>query len=112
MSRILRYLADPPSKVTAGPSGKTSYVVLGENAGPSKLAKIKAHNIKTLTEDEFLNLIATREGELDEKQQAALEKEEKKILEQAKELEKRQQEEEREAKKAAVKNAKAGIATK
>jgi replication factor C subunit 1 len=36
--------------------------VLGDNAGPSKLAAIKKHNLKTLSEDEFLNLIATRKG--------------------------------------------------
>jgi replication factor C subunit 1 len=71
-------------------------VIVGENAGESKLKKIKDANINTLNEDEFLALIATREGaELDDKQIKAKEKEEKKIQEAAKEMEKREKEEER-----------------
>ena len=46
-------------RVTGGPSGKTSYVVVGDDAGESKLAKVKALKIKTLDEDQFLELIAT-----------------------------------------------------
>lgn len=37
-------------------SSKTDFVVIGNNAGPKKLETIKKHNIKTLTELEFLNL--------------------------------------------------------
>ena len=48
------------SRVVGQPSSKTDFVVVGEGAGPSKLAAIKKHGIRTLTEDEFLNLIATR----------------------------------------------------
>lgn len=48
------------SRVTTSPSSKTSYVVLGSDAGPKKLELIAKHKIKTLTEDEFLELIATR----------------------------------------------------
>jgi replication factor C subunit 1 len=48
--------------VTGQPSSKTSYVVLGENAGPSKLAAIKKNGLKTLSEDEFLELIGSRVG--------------------------------------------------
>ncbi|KAL2891308.1 Replication factor C subunit 1 [Ceratocystis lukuohia] len=44
-------------KVTGQPSTKTSYVVLGEEAGPSKLAKIKAHGIKTINEEGLFELI-------------------------------------------------------
>ena len=35
------------------PSSKTNFVVLGEKAGPAKLAAIKKHGLKTLNEDEF-----------------------------------------------------------
>jgi replication factor C subunit 1 len=67
---------------------------VGENAGASKLEKIKKADIKTLNEDEFLNLIATRKGaELDEKQIKAKEKEEQKIRDAAKEMEQREKEE-------------------
>lgn len=43
-------------KVTGSVSGKTDYVVVGENAG-SKLDKAKQLNIKTISEDEFLDMI-------------------------------------------------------
>lgn len=46
-------------RVTGSPSGKTSYVVVGDDAGASKLQKVKSLKIKTLDEDEFLELIAT-----------------------------------------------------
>lgn len=44
-------------KVTGAPSGKTSYVVLGTDAGPSKLEKIAKLNIKTINEDGLFALI-------------------------------------------------------
>jgi BRCT domain type II-containing protein len=47
-------------RVTGVPSSKTSYVIVGANAGPSKLATIKKNGLKTLDEDGFLNLIGTR----------------------------------------------------
>lgn len=77
------------------PSSKTDYVVLGDNAGPSKVAAIKKHNLKTLSEDEFLNLIATRKGPgdgkgLSEKEKKKREKEEKAIRDSAKEMEVRE----------------------
>jgi hypothetical protein len=84
------------SKVTTAPSRNTSYVVVGQNAGESKLKKIAELSIKTLTEDGFLELIGTRGGgDLDEKQQKAREKEEKKVMEQAKAMEAREKEEEK-----------------
>ncbi|KAI9613718.1 hypothetical protein KEM48_003717 [Puccinia striiformis f. sp. tritici PST-130] len=46
-------------RVTTSPSSKTSYVVLGSDAGPKKLEMIKKHKIKTITEDEFLALIGS-----------------------------------------------------
>ena len=75
------------SRVTGQPSSVTSFVVLGENAGPAKIKAIAKHKLKTLSEDEFLNLIATRKGFLDEKTKIKMEKEEKKIKEAARELE-------------------------
>jgi replication factor C subunit 1 len=77
------------------PSSKTDYVVLGDNAGPSKLAAIKKHNLKTLSEDEFLDLVATRKGPgngkgLSEKEKKKKDKEEKAIRDNAKEMEARE----------------------
>ncbi|KAF9153747.1 hypothetical protein BG015_002720 [Linnemannia schmuckeri] len=46
-------------RVTGSPSGKTSYVVVGDDAGQSKLDKVKKLKIKTLDEDGFLDLIRT-----------------------------------------------------
>ena len=45
--------------MTAGPSSRTSYVVVGADAGPKKLEKIETLKIKTLSEDEFLEFIRT-----------------------------------------------------
>ena len=44
-------------KVTSGPSSKTTYVVLGSDAGPSKLRKIQELSIKTINEDGLFELI-------------------------------------------------------
>ncbi|TQW00852.1 chromosome transmission fidelity factor [Cordyceps javanica] len=44
-------------KVTGQPSSKTSFVVLGDDAGPSKLAKIKSFGIKTIDENGLFDLI-------------------------------------------------------
>lgn len=44
-------------KVTGAPSKKTSYVVLGEDAGPKKLETIKAHNLKVINEEGLFELI-------------------------------------------------------
>ncbi|KAF8164745.1 replication factor RFC1 C terminal domain-containing protein [Crassisporium funariophilum] len=82
-------------RVVLQPSSKTDYVVLGDNAGPSKIAAIKKHEIKTVSEDEFLNMIATRKGlgngKVDEKTKKKLEKEQEEIRKAAKEMEKREQ---------------------
>ncbi|KZT13273.1 DNA replication factor C, large subunit [Laetiporus sulphureus 93-53] len=80
-------------RVTGQPSSKTSYVVVGTDAGPSKLAAIKKNNLKTLDEDGFLNLIATRVpdlSQLDEKTKKKLAKEKEAIREAAAEMEKRE----------------------
>jgi len=85
------------SRVVLQPSSKTDFVVLGDNAGPSKLAAIKKHGIKTLNEDEFLNLIATRKGlgngRVDEKTKKKMEKEQDDIKRAVREMEKREQKE-------------------
>lgn len=85
-------------KVTTAPSKKTNYVVLGTDAGPSKLAKIRDMNIKTIDEDGLTVLIEklTEAGNKgDSKAQAAYKekqkKEEAKIKEQAAEIEKEDQ---------------------
>jgi replication factor C subunit 1 len=44
-------------KVTTAPSRNTTYVVLGNDAGPSKLRKIADLNIKTINEDGLFALI-------------------------------------------------------
>jgi replication factor C subunit 1 len=44
-------------KVTTAPSKKTSYVVLGNDAGPKKLETIRAQGIKTINEDGLFQLI-------------------------------------------------------
>ncbi|MEM7654751.1 MAG: NAD-dependent DNA ligase LigA [Bacteroidota bacterium] len=44
-------------EVKSSLSSKTSYLVAGENAGPSKLSKAEKLNIPVLSEGDFLNLI-------------------------------------------------------
>lgn len=89
------------STVTGSPSGVTSYVVVGENAGPSKLKKIKEKGIATIDEDGFLNLIATRgAGELDEKTKKKLRDEQDKIHKAAREMEAKEAEEAKQRAKA------------
>ena len=82
-------------KVTGAPTKKTNYVVLGTDAGPSKLRKIKEMGIKTIDEDGLTALVekltaAGNKG--DSKAQALFKekqrKEEEKIKKQAEELEK------------------------
>ncbi|TCD66208.1 hypothetical protein EIP91_001655 [Steccherinum ochraceum] len=78
-------------RVVGQPSSRTSYVVLGADAGPSKLAAIKKNSLKTLDEDGFLNLIATRvPDEGDEKTQKKIAKEQEAIREAAREMERRE----------------------
>jgi replication factor C subunit 1 len=44
-------------KVMSAPSKKTSYVILGDDAGPKKLETIKAHNLKVINEQGLFELI-------------------------------------------------------
>ena len=92
------------------PSSKTSYVVLGADAGPSKLKAIEKNKLKTLDEDGFLNLIATRvtdDSMLDDKTRKKIEKEQEAIRQNAKEMEQR----EKQAAKAAASSAGPGAKT-
>lgn len=47
-------------RVTGAPSGKTDYVVIGDNPGESKIDKVKKLNLKTLDEDGLFDLIRSR----------------------------------------------------
>ncbi|KAJ8113132.1 hypothetical protein ONZ43_g5224 [Nemania bipapillata] len=97
-------------KITTGPSGKTSYVVLGGDAGPAKLAKIKEHNIKTINEEGLFALIRRLPagggtGKGAEKVRQKRKEEEEQVKKQAAEMEqeeKRKRAEEEKARKAAV----------
>jgi replication factor C subunit 1 len=72
-------------------------VVLGNDAGPSKIKAIEKHKLRTLDEDGFMNLIETRKGpsaggKVDDKTRKKMEKEEEDIKQGAKELAKRERE--------------------
>ncbi|KAL1869069.1 hypothetical protein VTK73DRAFT_3408 [Phialemonium thermophilum] len=80
-------------KVTGAPSSKTDFVVLGDDAGPSKLRKIKEHGIKTIDEEGLFYLIRTMpahggSGKGAEKAKQKLEEEQRKIQQQVEEMEK------------------------
>lgn len=92
-------------KITGAPSKKTNYVVLGTDAGPSKLQKIKDMEIKTIDEDGLTVLIekltaAGAKG--DSKAQAAYkekqEKDEAKIRQAAAEIDAEEKQRQRELK--------------
>ena len=81
--------------MTTAPSSATSFVVVGANAGPKKLETIEKQDLKTLNEEEFLELIRIRDGnELDEKTIKAREKAEKEIQKQAEHMAQREKEDE------------------
>lgn len=46
-------------RVTTAPSSRTTYLVVGDDPGESKLRKAKQHNIKNINEDELLELIGS-----------------------------------------------------
>ncbi|KAK6500778.1 hypothetical protein TWF506_003541 [Arthrobotrys conoides] len=78
-------------KVTGGPSRKTSYVVVGSEAGPKKLETIRELKLKTIDEDGLFALISklpAHGGDSTAAQAAAkkAKEEEKKIQEIAKEM--------------------------
>ncbi|KAL2149661.1 hypothetical protein VTH82DRAFT_8313 [Thermothelomyces myriococcoides] len=97
-------------KVTGAPSSKTDFVVLGDDAGPSKLRKIKEHGLKTIDEEGLFYLIRTMpahggSGKGAEKAKQKQEAEEKRIREEAARMEKEEQERKAEAEKEAKKTA-------
>ncbi|RPA86218.1 DNA replication factor C, large subunit [Ascobolus immersus RN42] len=83
-------------KVTTAPSKKTSFVVLGNDAGPKKLETIKKNNIKTINEDGLFELIRklpanggdSKEAQKQEEKRLA---EEKKIADMAEEMAREEQ---------------------
>jgi len=92
-------------KVTGAPSSKTSFVVLGTDAGPSKLRKIHDMNIKTIDEQGLFALISTMpanggDGKAAEKNTEKKKAEQEKIREEAEEMEKEEQRKIKEAEKA------------
>jgi replication factor C subunit 1 len=92
-------------KVTGGPSGKTSFVVLGSDAGPSKLRKIQELNLKTINEDGLLQLIRSLpanggDGKAAEKNNEKKKAEMEKIKKEAEEMEKEEKRKAAEAEKA------------
>ncbi|KAK2001313.1 replication factor RFC1 C terminal domain-containing protein [Colletotrichum falcatum] len=100
-------------KVTGAPSSKTSYVVLGDDAGPSKLKKIRDMNIKTINEEGLFELIKRLpayggSGKGAEKAREKKKKEEEAIKIQALEMER----EEKARKAAAEKAAKEAAAAR
>ena len=82
------------AKVTKSILGKTSLVVLGADAGPSKVQKIKQNKIKAIDEAGFIKLLELMpadggSGAAAEAAKLKREQEEAKIIEQAKEEERK-----------------------
>ncbi|OAA43837.1 DNA replication factor C, large subunit [Metarhizium rileyi] len=95
-------------KVTGQPSSKTSFVVLGDDAGPSKLAKIKSHGIKTIDENGLFDLIRKLpayggSGKGAQKAQEKKKAEEEKVKQQIAEMEAEEKKRRAEAAKATQK---------
>jgi replication factor C subunit 1 len=93
-------------KVTNGPSSKTSFVVLGSDAGPVKLRKIQDQKIKTINEEGLFDLIRKLpenggDGKAAEKNNEKKVAELKKIKRDAEEMEKEERRKIQEAEKAA-----------
>lgn len=88
------------AKVTKSLSGKTSLVVLGDEAGPAKVKKIKQHKIKAVDQSGFLMLIKGMpaeggDGVEAEKAREKREQEEAKAKEEAEKLRKEDQKREK-----------------
>ncbi|KXJ96580.1 replication factor RFC1 C terminal domain-domain-containing protein [Microdochium bolleyi] len=92
-------------KITGAPSSKTNFVVLGGDAGPSKLAKIREHGIKTIDENGLFELIRRLpagggSGKGAEKLREKRKAEEEKIKKDAAEMEKQEKQRKIEQEKA------------
>lgn len=93
------------AEVRGAPSSKTTFVVLGDDAGPSKLRKIKEHGIKSIDENGLFELIRKApanggSGKGAEKARLKQEEEKKKVIEAAADLEKEEKARKAEAEKA------------
>ncbi|TVY41592.1 Replication factor C subunit [Lachnellula subtilissima] len=66
-------------KITTAPSGKTSYVVLGNEAGPSKLRKIQQMGLKTINEEGLFALISRMPANGGDGKAAEINNEKKKV---------------------------------
>lgn len=89
-------------KVTTGPSSKTSYVVLGSDAGPKKLETIQKNKLKTINEEGLFELIRRLpanggDGKAAEKYEAKKKADEEKVRQMAAEID--QEEKRKEAEK-------------
>ncbi|HKL35861.1 MAG TPA: helix-hairpin-helix domain-containing protein, partial [Salegentibacter sp.] len=56
-NELKKMIEDNGGKVSGSISGKTDYLVAGENMGPSKLAKAEKLRTKIVSEDEFLKML-------------------------------------------------------
>lgn len=104
-------------KVVGQPSSKTSFVVLGDDAGPSKLAKIQSLSIKTIDENGLFDLIRKLPafgggGKGAQKAQEKKKADEDKVRKQAAEMEAEEKARKVEAEKAAKKAAAGGAPVK
>lgn len=104
-------------KVTTGPSKKTTFVVLGDDAGPSKLKKIREFGLKSIDENGLFDLIRTAPaqggaGKNAEKVKEKQEKDQQKIKEAAAALEKEEKARQAEAEKARKAAAAHGVTAK
>ena len=54
---IKQLIEDYGGEVKSSVSSKTTYLLAGENAGPSKLTKAEKLNVSIISEEEFLNMI-------------------------------------------------------
>jgi replication factor C subunit 1 len=80
-------------RVMGAPSSKTSYVILGGDAGPRKLKTIRDHNLKTINEEGLFELIRRLpanggDGKAAEKHEAKRKADEEKIRAMAAEIDK------------------------
>lgn len=84
------------AKVTKSISGRTSLVVIGEEAGPSKVKKIKDLGIKAISEAGFIDLLSRMPADGGDSEQARLakikrEEEEQRVIQAAAEEEEAEQ---------------------
>ena len=95
-------------RIVGAPSKKTNYIVLGSDAGPSKLQKIKDLGLTTINEDGLFKLVRTMpahggDGKAGAEFKAKQEKEEAKVQEAVAEAEKEDQKKAKKAKEAKAK---------